>query len=220
MGLVAIALAVSLSGCHWDMWNNARLKPFEPTPFFEHGQSARGLVEGTVPYLAARTDEHYYTGRVNGEFAKGLPASIELNRALLERGQNRFNIYCIVCHSATGISGGMIVKRGFPAPPSYVDLLRRDPPADQLGYYFDGFGRMYSYATRVTVEDRWAIAAYVRVLQFSQYATPNLLPADVLELAKKNVLEPEPDEEGGEHGETESDDAGESSHGDEEETHE
>ncbi len=188
LSALAVLLTASLSGCHWDMWNNARIKPLEASVFFEDGQAARPLVEGTIPYQGARTDDHYYAGRVNGEFAKGLPASIELNRELLERGQARYNIYCVVCHGATGESGGMIVQRGFPAPPSYIDLLRREPPADQLGYYFDvmtnGFGRMYSYESRVSVEDRWAIAAYIRVLQLAQYGTPENLPPDILEMAE------------------------------------
>lgn len=196
-GVLGAVFVATVSGCHWDMWNNARLKPLEPTPFFDNGQSSRPLVAGTVPYKGARTDEHYYTGRVDGEFAKGLPPGVELNRALLERGQERFEIYCIVCHGKTGQGDGMIVRRGFPNPPAYMDLLRRDPPSDQLGYYFDvmtnGFGRMYSYANRVSVEDRWAIAAYIRVLQLSQHATPELLPAEVLDLAK-NPPEPAADE--------------------------
>lgn len=185
--------AAALTGCHWDMWDNARLKPLEKSKFFTDGSSARMLVEGTVPYQGARTDEHYYAGTIDGVFASTLPEQIELNIDLLKRGQNRFNVYCIVCHGATGEGNGMVVRRGFPQPPTYLDLLRRDPPADQVGYYFDvmtnGFGRMYSYATRVSVQDRWAIATYIRALQLSQYATEDTVPASVLETAKNPPVE-------------------------------
>lgn len=184
---------VALAGCHWDMWDNARIKPLEKSPTSADGSSTSMPVKGTVSYGGARTDSHYYAGLVDGAFAMQLPDSIELDRALLERGRNRFQIYCIVCHGATGQGDGMVVRRGFPQPPAYVDLLRREPPADQVGYYFDvmtnGFGRMFSYATRISVEDRWAIAAYIRVLQLSQHATPDVVPASVIDTAKNPPVE-------------------------------
>lgn len=184
-----------LSGCHWDMWDDARLKPFEKSALFMDGNSSRGLVPGTVPYHSPRLDAHFAKGQVDGEYAVNLPDGITLDRALLERGQERFTIYCTPCHSALGDGQGMVVKRGFPPPPSYhIDRLREAP----IGYFFDvmtnGFGRMYSYATRVPPEDRWAIAAYIRALQLSQGATPELLPVNILELAK-NPPEPAAEED-------------------------
>ncbi len=192
------ACLVALSGCHWDMWNNARYKPLEPTTFFADNATARTVPPGIVPYYDTEskvlsvastepplTDTHYFQGKVEGAFAKTLPASVPLNRALIERGQRQFEIYCIPCHGKLGDGQGMITTRGFPNPPSYhIDRLRQV----ELGYFVDvmtnGFGRMYSYASRVKPEDRWAIASYIRVLQLSQNATPELLPADVLEQAK------------------------------------
>ena len=192
----AVVCVIALSGCHLDMWNQRRYEPIESgaTNFGADESSARPLIEGTVPFQMAKLDEHYYTGRVNGELATELPAQIELTRELLERGQARFEIYCTPCHGQTGLGDGLVVQRGFPQPTSYVDQRLLESP---IGYFFDvptnGFGRMYSYASRISVDDRWAIAAYVRTLQLSQNATPDLLPPDVLEQARA----PQPGQETG-----------------------
>ena len=184
--MVLLGWVTALAGCHWDMWNDARYKPLEGSEFFGEGQSSsRMLVAGTVPYKKPGLNTHLAQGKVDGELATTLPDGIELTQELLERGRERFNIYCIVCHGPSGHADGMIVQRGFPPPPSYhIDRLREVP----IGYFVDvmtnGFGRMFSYATRVSPEDRWAIATYVRALQLSQGATPDQLPADVLEYAK------------------------------------
>ncbi len=196
IALTALVSASALTGCHLDMWNQRRYEPLENGQrFFGNGESsARAFVAGTVPYQMAKLDDHYYTGRVNGELATALPAQVELTRELLERGQARFEIYCMPCHGKTGHGDGMIVQRGFPQPTSYMDQRLLESP---IAYFFDvptnGFGRMYSYASRISVDDRWAIAAYVRVLQLSQNATPDLLPQDVLEQARA----PRPGEEAG-----------------------
>lgn len=199
IGVFRLALvpvcALAVTGCHWDMWNQDRYEPLERGGFFGEGESSsRMLVAGTVPYGMDRLDTHYYEGRVNGELVTELPRQITLDRALLERGQERFTIYCSLCHGDQGLADGMITKRGFPNPTSYVSQHLLEAP---IGYIFDvmtnGFGRMYSYASRVPVEDRWAIAVYVRTLQLSQNATPDLLPADVLAEARN----PQPGEESG-----------------------
>jgi mono/diheme cytochrome c family protein len=98
---------------------------------------------------------------------------------VMARGQERFNVYCSPCHGQTGLGDGMVVQRGFRAPPSYHDeRLRNSPP----GYFFDvmtnGFGAMQDYAAQVSVSDRWAIAAYIRALQLSRHATVADVPAD------------------------------------------
>jgi mono/diheme cytochrome c family protein len=104
---------------------------------------------------------------------------MELTDEVLARGQQRFNIYCAPCHGYAGAGNGMVVQRGFPAPQTFhQDRLRTAPP----GYFFqvmtNGFGRMPSYARQVAVDDRWAIAAYVRALQLSQAAPADELPAE------------------------------------------
>lgn len=218
-------VAAALTGCHWDMWDQHRFEPLEANPFFENGMASRDFPEGTVPYRYAYAgsrlyefaalDSHFDQGVVNGQFAKTLPfdkvaqdimkltdeeyltVSVEeARRAVIERGRNRFNITCAQCHGALGNGLGMIVKRGFPRPPSYhVDRLR----GVEDGYIFDvitnGFGRMYSYAARVKPADRWAIIAYIRTLQLSQHA----VFGELSESDRENVLHP-PVQEDDSHG--------------------
>jgi mono/diheme cytochrome c family protein len=152
------------------MAQQARYQPLEPSSFFSNGMASRPIPAHTIARGQLREDEHLYTGRVAGQLATTFPAPV--TRAVLERGQQRFEIYCAVCHGRTGEGNGMIVQRGFPPPPSmHIDRLRNAP----AGYFFEvitnGYGLMYSYATRVEPADRWAIAAYIRTLQFSQHAT-------------------------------------------------
>jgi mono/diheme cytochrome c family protein len=109
--------------------------------------------------------------------AETLP--VDFNASLLDRGQERFNIFCSPCHDQTGSGNGMIVQRGLKQPPTFHQDRLRDMP---IGYYFDtitnGFGAMYSYASRIPVKDRWAIAAYVRALQLSQQVNYDQLPEE------------------------------------------
>ena len=185
---------VALTGCHWDLWDQDKYEPLEQGDFWGEGEtSSRTLVAGTVPFGAdaAKLDTAYFAGQdANGDFITDLPARVELTRDFLERGQARYQIYCSPCHGDQGLGNGMITKRGFPAPPSYTDQRLLESP---IGYYFDvmtnGFGRMYSYASRIPVEDRWAIAAYVRVLQLSQNATPENIGDDALEAIEADYQE-------------------------------
>jgi mono/diheme cytochrome c family protein len=107
---------------------------------------------------------------VDGRPADTLPFPV--TRQLLERGQERFNIYCTPCHDHLGSGQGMIVRRGFSPPPSlHIERLRLAP----VGHFFDvisnGYGAMPNYGKQVSPHDRWAIAAYIRALQLSQHAT-------------------------------------------------
>lgn len=177
-GLAAALAAIVLAGCHRDMYEQPRYEPLETSDFFEDGRAARPLVPGTVQYQAAPVDGPLHTGREAGQLVSELP--MKLTEALLRRGQERFNIYCSVCHSRTGDGDGMIVRRGYQRPPTFhSDRLRGVP----IGHFFDvatnGFGAMPSYAAQVAVRDRWAIAAYIRALQLSQHAAAADLPADV-----------------------------------------
>lgn len=177
---VAVALALALAGCRQDMHDQPRHEGLEASRFFADGQAARLPVPGTVARGELRADRHLYAGLgPDGAFATALPASITLDRALLERGQDRFAIFCSPCHDRVGSGRGMIVRRGFKSPQSFhSDRLR----AERLGYFFDvmtnGFGQMSSYAAQVPVADRWAIAAYIRALQLSQHAPAAELAAD------------------------------------------
>lgn len=152
-----------------------KYKPLDPTSFFDDGRSERPVVPGTVARGHLQIDEQLYTGKVNGMLVDTFPFPI--TRQDLARGQERYNIFCSPCHGRLGDGQGMIVQRGFPPPPSYhQDRLRQAP----VGHFFDvitnGYGRMYSYASRVSPEDRWKIIAYIRALQLSQRATINDMP--------------------------------------------
>jgi cytochrome c553 len=173
---LAGAVAMLLSGCRLDMHLQPKYLPYEPSSFFPDGRSERQPVEGTVARGQLRNDELFYTGKINGAEANQFPFPI--TRADLERGRERFNIYCTPCHDYTGSGNGMIVQRGFPQPPSYHTQRLRDAPVGHFyGVITDGFGAMYSYAARIEPADRWRIAAYIRVLQLSQNANIQAVPA-------------------------------------------
>lgn len=164
-----------LSGCRLDMHIQPKYLPYEPSEFFPDGRSERQPVPGTIARGQLRLDELLFTGKENGVVSNRFPFPI--TRADLERGRERFNVYCTPCHDYTGSGNGMIVQRGFPHPPSYhIPRLREAP----VGHFFEvmtnGFGAMYSYAARVEPEDRWRIAAYIRVLQLSENATLQDVP--------------------------------------------
>lgn len=165
-----VTLAFLLLGCRRDMFHQPFSKPLEPSDFFQDNHMAsRPLVPHTVARGHLDADESFYTGKIGTNLVETFPFPITAD--VLERGRERFDIYCSPCHGRTGEGNGIIVQRGFPPPPSYhIDRLRQAP----AGHFFDvitqGYGIMYSYAARVEPADRWAIAAYIRALQKSQDA--------------------------------------------------
>ena len=160
-----------------NMDQQARYDPQEPNDFFEDGRAMRPLVPGTVARGTLKEDDHLYTGKVGGKYATHLP--IKLTPSLLKRGQQRFNIYCIVCHDGAGTGNGIVIKRGFIPPPNFHDPRIRQMPVGQIFDTISGGVRtMPSYGKQVPAEDRWAIAAYVRALQMSQNASIHHVPAD------------------------------------------
>lgn len=154
--LLAVLLVVP--GCKEDFYQQRRFDTYKAASLWSDGASARPLPEGTV---------------ARGDLARDAAATKPpaATRALLERGRERFGIYCTPCHGVAGEGDGMIVQRGFPAPPSYHTQRLRSASAQ---HFFDvitkGYGVMYPYAARVAPEDRWAIVAYIRALQFSHHA--------------------------------------------------
>ena len=168
--------AMVAAACRQDMHNQPRYKPLAASSFFGDGRSARPVIADTVARGDMRIDDAHYTGKVNGADVDAFP--FQISKADIHRGQERFNIFCSPCHGRLGDGQGMIVRRGFRQPPSYhIDRLIKAP----VGHFFDvvtnGFGAMPSYASRVPVDDRWRIIAYVRALQFSQDATVADVPA-------------------------------------------
>jgi mono/diheme cytochrome c family protein len=201
------SLFLLLAGCQQEMARQPSYRPLQPSSLFPDGMSARPLVPGTIardhaPVSGKKPVEIVGWQRAASLIGKlavdplgaGAPASpLELyvdtfpepvTEKVLKRGQDRFNIYCSVCHDRVGTGHGMIVQRGFTRPPNYhTDLSRglrlrgfdvklTEAP---VGYYFEvisnGYGAMPEYGTQVPPDDRWAIIAYIRVLQFSQAAT-------------------------------------------------
>src|SRR5262245_46162549 len=175
------AALAALSGCRSEMYDQPRYKPYQASEFFADGSSARPLVAGTV----ARTDsrvrgsaslELFETGKTAGALTETLP--IQVDRPVLERGQERYRIFCTPCHGELGDGQGIVVRRGFNPPPTFHSYQLRNEP---VGHFFDvmtrGYVTMYSYAARIPARDRWCVVAYNRALQLSQHAAAADLPA-------------------------------------------
>jgi mono/diheme cytochrome c family protein len=172
-GLLAV---LALAGCRQDMHDQPRFKPLAESDFYADLRAARPPVEGTVARGQLHEDSYLYTGKLGNNPGDYMPFPV--TDEVLARGRERFNIYCAPCHSGLGDGNGVIVQRGFRAPPSYhSERLRKAP----LGYFFDvmtnGFGAMPEYASEIPPRDRWAIVAYIRALQLSQGATIGDVPS-------------------------------------------
>src|SRR5215468_6481834 len=170
---VAITLIFFAVACRQDMQDQPKYKPLAASRFFSDGKSARQLVDGTVPY----SPEVKATPPTDLSKMTTLPFA--LTPQVMDRGQDRFNIYCSPCHGRLGYGNGMVVQRGFRAPPSYhIDRLRQAP----VGHFYDvmtnGFGAMPGYADKLPPDDRWAVTAYIRALQLSQNATIDDAPPE------------------------------------------
>jgi len=171
----AALVGTLLVGCRLDMHLQPKYLPEQPTDFFGDGRSERQPVPGTVARGHLHLDELLYTGKENGVVVDKFPFTI--THADLERGRDRYNIYCSPCHDYTGSGRGMIVQRGLPAPPSFhIDRLRQESGGHFVDVITNGFGGMYSYAARVEPEDRWRITGYIRALQLSRHATVQNVP--------------------------------------------
>src|SRR5438270_11959391 len=165
-----VALLLVLAGCRNDMHDQPRMKTYAMSDFYADLRSERPPVEGTVARGQLHEDTYFYTGKIGANPGDYMPFPV--TEEVLQRGRERFDIYCTPCHSRPGDGNGMIVQRGFQHPPSYhADRLRKAP----LGYFFmvmtEGFGAMPDYAEQIQPRDRWCIVAYIRALQLSQSAT-------------------------------------------------
>lgn len=184
-----IGLTIFSVGCRYDMQDQPRYKPYKESAFFGDKRASRDLPEGTVARGLLKENKALYTGKkeVTGTatattavdasgntVVTSFPDAIEefpvaVTKELVDRGEQRYKVFCIVCHGPTGNGDGMIVRRGFSKPPTYNDDRLRNAP---VGHFFDvitnGYGKMNSYASQVPVADRWAIVAYIRTLQLSQ----------------------------------------------------
>jgi mono/diheme cytochrome c family protein len=182
-GFASLSAIFLIVGCRQDMQNQPKMIPQRGSDFYADHRGARPQVVNTVARGQLQEDSYFYTGVIQG--ANGyreeqntlpFPATMEV----LERGQERFNIYCTPCHSRVGNGLGEIVERGYKPAANLHDQVRRAQP---LSHYFyvmtHGYGAMPDYSAQLTPEDRWAVAAYIRALQLSQAATAQDVPSGV-----------------------------------------
>jgi mono/diheme cytochrome c family protein len=191
-GAVLVLLAAAVTACRQDMHDQPKYRPLRESEIFADKRSARPLVAGTVARGTLREDTVLYTGKVGSDFVTQIP--VKVTAELLERGQTQYQVFCSPCHGRTGRGDGMIVQRGFKKPSSYhTDRLRQVP----IGYLYDvvtnGFGAMSDYSAQVPPPDRWAIAAYVRALQYSQYAPAAEVPVDKQGELEQSLAAPAPE---------------------------
>jgi len=182
--MLMAGLCLAGSGCRRDMQDQPKMKPFRGSTFFTDGLSGRQPIEGTVPRGFMRTDTEYFTGKksvssVQSAVAQPSPTNafaddvdtfpFPITKETVQRGRERYEIFCSVCHGSTGNGDGMVVRRGFRRAASFNDDRLRQAP---VGHFFDaitnGWGAMPSYSSQIPVQDRWAIIAYIRALQLSQ----------------------------------------------------
>lgn len=182
-GPIVISTLLLAASCSQQMASQPSIKPLETSSVFPNGQAARQPVAGTVPSTFARMNRRIVAQPAANASSNDLPFPLTIQ--VLERGRERFDINCAVCHGRTGGGDGMIVRRGYSRPPTFHDDRLRNAP---LGHFYDvmtnGFGGMPSYAGQIEPQDRWAVAAYIRALQLSQNATLNDVPPD-----RRNELE-------------------------------
>jgi mono/diheme cytochrome c family protein len=174
LGILGAAILLA-AGCRQDMHNQPKYRPLREAPFFQDGASARPLVEGTVARGTLREDDAFFTGKIGNTLVTELPFPVD--QQVLDRGQERYDIFCAPCHDRTGNGRGMVVQRGYRQPTSlHIDRLRQAPP----GHFFDvmtnGLGAMPDYRTQIPPRDRWAIVAYLKALQLSQHAPASDIP--------------------------------------------
>jgi mono/diheme cytochrome c family protein len=180
--LIVLSFLLCLAACQrtgpsfQKMGRQPKYDPYEPSDFFADGMSARPRIAGTVARGEVSNNPFMDSGKIDGQDGDGFP--IPVTAQLLDRGHQRFNIYCSECHGRIGDGNGMIPSRGFRRPPSFHTEALRNA---KTGHFFDvmtnGFGAMPPYAVQVPVADRWAIVAYIRALQLSQNGTLNDVPA-------------------------------------------
>jgi hypothetical protein len=207
-GLAALLVLASAS-CRSDMQDQPRYEAFEENVNYSDSLGARPSPEGTVARGYLRDDEAMYTGMVSKVLLTNPPFPI--TKEILDRGQDRFNVFCSPCHGMSGLADGMIVRRGYRTPPSFhLDRLRTAP----LGHFFDvmtnGFGVMSDYRYQLPARDRWAVTAYIRALQASYTASVTDVPGGAATIQNKTAQSAEhPGVTGPQHAPTSSQKSGE-----------
>lgn len=188
VALITALSGLTIVGCQQEMGIQPYYQPLEENQLFDDNRASRPLEPNTVSRGDLKEDDALHTGKVAGKLVEEFPMTI--TQEIMERGENRFNIYCAPCHSKLGDGNGMIVQRGVSRPPSYMDdrLVTAS-----VGHIYDvitnGYGRMYSYNQQLPVRDRWAIVAYVRALQAAGRGTIADVPeSELTKLMQANQL--------------------------------
>lgn len=175
--IVVAALTNLCIACRQDMQDQPKYKPLGQNTFFPDGRNSRPIPPGTIARGDLNATDAYHTGASNGAFLDTIPVPIDVN--VLNRGRDRYDIFCSPCHGRLGDGNGMVAQRGVRAPANFhTSRLRSVPPGYLFQVISNGYGGMGDYDEQVPVDDRWAIVAYIRALQLSQDATVNDIPAD------------------------------------------
>ncbi|HTH50491.1 MAG TPA: cytochrome c [Pyrinomonadaceae bacterium] len=195
LAIAVLSLVALAAGCRYDMQDQPRLKYYKESDFFADKRGSRDQVENTIARGHLFDNKAFYTGKIDNPnmsapvqtttdasgntLVTSFPNDVDefpvpVTKELIDRGEERFNVYCIVCHGPLGNGDGMVVRRGFPKPPTYHDDRLRNAP---VGHFFDvitnGWGRMPSYSYQISPADRWAIVSYIRALQATQNPDQN-----------------------------------------------
>jgi hypothetical protein len=192
LALSAISLIV---GCRQDMQDQPKMIPQRGSAFYADHRGARPQIVNTVARGQLQEDSYFYTGVIQGangyrEEQNVMPFPVTMQ--VLERGQERFNVYCTPCHSRVGNGLGEIVERGYKPAANLHDQVRRTQPISHYFYVMThGYGAMPDYREQLTPEDRWAVAAYIRALQLSQAASASDVPSGVQVQSLKNLAPPD-----------------------------
>jgi mono/diheme cytochrome c family protein len=200
---VALASMSMLTACgiRLDMHDQPKFKPLRQNDFYSDLRSSRPLIEGTVARGQLGNDELFYTGKIAGQEANQFPYPV--TQQMLERGRERFNIFCAPCHSRIGDGNGMIVQRGFKKPPDYTeDRLMKIPVGHFVNVMTNGYGSMSEYKSQISISDRWAVAAYIRALQLARKGTASDVPAGTPIANGPSKIETESGNEKSTHGES------------------
>jgi len=181
--LLGLSISLLLAGCRQDMQNEPKMIPQRGSDLFADHRGARPQVLDTVARGQLHENSYFYTGVVlgpNGYKQELDQMPFPVTMEVLQRGQERFNIYCTPCHSRVGNGLGEIVQRGFKPAANLNDQVRKSQPISHYFYVMThGYGAMPDYSSQLAPADRWAVAAYIRALQLSQDATAHDVPAGV-----------------------------------------
>lgn len=176
--VLAVVLALAAIACRRDMQTQPKYLPLDGSRFYPDGRASRPIPAGTIAIDEVDQDPAIDTGAVNGAFVTSIP--FRVTAELLQRGEDRFNIFCSPCHARTGNGDGMIAQRGFKQPADLnSDRVRNAPPGYLFQVITKGYGAMADYSYQIqSVRDRWAIIAYIRALELSRRANLTDVPPD------------------------------------------